>query len=115
MTHAANVLGFALGMANLSGLRALDWLPHEQFTRLSALGCVVLAACSAVTCLMTPEAPPEDAALTGPQSPSRIARIKLAYRSVIVAARSLPVSVRRLFVAQFFSWLGWFTCLFLCV
>ena len=115
MTHAANVLGFSLGMARLTGLPLLAWLPAEQFTRLSALGCVILAICSAITCIMTPEAPPEHAALTGPDSPGRIARIQLAFRSVVVAARSLPVSIRRICFAQFASWLGWFSSLFLCV
>lgn len=109
MLHAGNILGYWCGWVDLAAWPALAWLGGGQFRRLAMVSIVCLVVCVTVTCATTQEAPNKRTASPDETVYSRIAA---SLRQIWQIGKALPLSIRRVCLAQVFTAMAWFPFMF---
>ena len=106
MNGLGNVVGYAMGSMSLPSL--MPWLGDTQFKGMSWVAVIALATTTGVTCSIVQEKKwlPDKGAASNDSGPIAV------LIEVISSAREIPRRLQRIFLVQFFSWLGWFPFLF---
>ncbi|UZJ55304.1 hypothetical protein CBS101457_004624 [Exobasidium rhododendri] len=110
MTHAGNVVGYAVGWCNLSSSVLLSWLGGDQFRKYAVVSVLGLVSCSLITCFAIKEQPREP--MEGSTAIGFFAKMKEATYHIWQSLRRLPRPVRRICLVQLFAFMGWFPFLF---
>lgn len=105
LTAAGNVIGYAMGMAELPNL--LPFLGNTQFRVQCSLASITLMSTLAICCLYTQEEI---------FSREKAHRSRLSVTAIFLqlyrSVRSLPPVTRQVCKVQFFAWMGWFPFLY---
>ena len=105
-TGVGNILGYLAGYANLPN--RFPWLGYTQMQVLCAVSSFAICSTVLISALVIRERDPR---LEGPhtaENPGLFAFFKQTFQ----AAVRMPSQIRRVCIAQFFNWLGWFGFLF---
>lgn len=107
VTQLGNVVGYGLGFTDLGNDKLLRHIPGGQFGRLVVVGLIVSGACVALTCTCVQERPRTDEMTEDEEDEKEAAALRIL-KDIRTEIMELPVSVRRVCFAQFFSWIGWY-------
>ncbi|KAG8532198.1 uncharacterized protein KY384_003839 [Bacidia gigantensis] len=106
ITGVGNILGFLSGYVDLP--KQFPWLGGTQMQVLCAISAFAICVTVLISALYIRE---RDPSADGPpitKNPGLISFFTQTYRS----AKRMPPQIRKVCVAQFFNWLGWFGFLF---
>ena len=106
MNGLGNIVGYAMGSVALP--RAMPWLGDTQFEGISGVSVIALVSTVAVTCSIVQE----KRYLRPKQAVSGHTGTFAALGEVILSIGKISKRLQRIFLVQFFSWLGWFPFLF---
>lgn len=105
MTGIGNILGYISGYEKLPKL--LPWLGHTQMQVLCAIAAIAICSTVAISALSIRERDPRLGAAPS-ENPGLLSFFVRSFQS----AKRMPLQIRRVCIAQFFAWLGWFGFLF---
>lgn len=100
------VLGYASGFLSLP--KVLPFVGNTQFKGLSVVASVALGSTVAVTCLVVEE---KRAVWNDEILKSGFGVFKV-FGQILSTAKTMPNSIKRVCMVQFFAWLSWFPFLF---
>ena len=106
ITGVGNILGYLSGYVHLP--KHFPWLGYTQMQVLCAIASIAICSTVLISVLYIRERDPR---LEGPpkaDNPGLIAFFSQTFR----AAVRMPSQIRKVCIAQFFNWLGWFGFLF---
>lgn len=101
-----NILGYASGFVSLP--QVVPWLGNTQFKGLCVIASVALGSTVSVTCLMVKE----KKVLMNDEMLRKKAGVMGVLGQFLKSSRTMPRSIRRVCMVQFFAWMGWFPFLF---
>lgn len=105
-TGVGNILGFLSGYVNLP--KHLPWLGGTQMQVLCALSAFAICATVLISALYIRERDPSHDELPASKTPGLVSFFTQTFRSAL----RMPTQIRKVCIAQFFNWLGWFGFLF---
>ena len=106
LTGVGNILGFLLGSVDLP--KHFPWLGKTQIQVLCATAAFAICATVLISAIYVQERDPRDEPSPHHPNIGLIAFFTQTFRS----AKRMPAQIRKICVAQFFNWLGWFGFLF---
>ena len=106
ITGVGNILGYLSGYVHLP--KHFPWLGHTQMQVLCAIASFAICSTVLISALYIRERDPNDEGPPSAENPGVVAFFKQTFHS----ARRMPPQVRKVCLAQFFNWLGWFGFLF---
>lgn len=105
LTGVGNILGYICGYIHLPSY--FPWLGRTQIQILCAIAAIMLCSTVLVSAVYVRERDPR---LEGPPTPNP--GLWKFFSETFQAAVRMPEQIRKICVAQFFNWLGWFGFLF---
>ena len=106
ITGVGNILGYLFGFLDLP--KHFPWLGSTQMQVLCALASFAICGTVAISAAYIRERDPN---LEGPPSRRNPGLIAF-FRQTFHSALRMPAQIRKVCIAQFFNWLGWFGFLF---
>ena len=106
ITGVGNILGYLSGYVHLP--KHLPWLGHTQMQVLCAIASFAICSTVLISALYIRERDPNEEGPPSAENPGVIAFFKQTFQS----AKRMPLQIRKVCLAQFFNWLGWFGFLF---
>ena len=106
ITGVGNILGYLSGYVHLP--KHLPWLGHTQMQVLCAIASFAICSTVLISALYIRERDPNEEGPPPAENPGVIA----FFNQTFYSAKRMPLQIRRVCVAQFFNWLGWFGFLF---
>lgn len=105
MIGVGSILGYSSGFLVLPSVA--PWLGNTQFKGLSVIASVALGSTAAITCSTMKESVGEERTFSKKKNGLLGKLIEL-----VVSVKMMPKNIVRVFMVQFFAWLGWFPFLF---
>ncbi|KAL9127624.1 MAG: hypothetical protein Q9217_003536 [Psora testacea] len=106
ITGVGNILGYLSGYVHLP--KHFPWLGHTQMQVLCAISSIAICSTVLISVLYIRERDPN---LEGPPTGTNPG-ILTFFSQTFRAAVRMPPQIRKVCIAQFFNWLGWFGFLF---
>jgi solute carrier family 45 protein 1/2/4 len=101
-----SILGYSSGFLVLPVVA--PWLGNTQFKGLSVIASLALGSTAAITCLTIKE----EVVGSGRKHSKGKNTLFGTFVELLVSVKSMPQKIMRVFMVQFFAWLGWFPFLF---
>lgn len=101
------ILRYLMGYADLPHL--FPWLGNTQLKVLCVIGSISLIVTVSISCITITEKNPRN---HWPSTSSTLRKITEFLKTSFTAFSRLPIQTRRVCLAQFFNWIGWFPFLF---
>lgn len=105
LTGVGNILGYICGYVHLPSY--FPWLGNTQIQILCAIAAIMLCSTVLISAIYIRERDPR---LEGP--PTSNPGLLKFFKETFKAAVRMPEQIRKICIAQFFNWLGWFGFLF---
>lgn len=105
MTGIGNILGYISGYEKLP--KIMPWLGRTQMQVLCAIAAIAICSTVAISALYIRERDPRLGAPPS-ENPGLLSFFVRSFQS----AKRMPLQIRKVCMAQFFAWLGWFGFLF---